>query len=555
MIRSAAIVLGLGCALHAADAATAPPAQPPAAAPAAPAKPAERLPMPPADAITAAAKELRSILKDDFAARDPAARAGLVQKLIELGAKGQPAARCAALREAEDLAAKLGDSAGAETAAGALAATFAIEPADERLRALAACAAGAATTESLAVLLETLLGMSETAVDADDYPLAERAAQAADTAAKRLRDTSATARTRAQLARVRGLGDEWRKVGSASDLLGQPDPAGTGRLGRFQCLAKGAWDKGLPNLAKGDDAALAAAAQAELAAKDPGPLAAAAVGWTDLAAKQPREARDAMLLHAAGLLRSAIPGLDVLERARSEKRLAEIDRQLGSAARRTSLPPGAVLYLSCERDTISAAGGKPVVQDISGGGINGALLGAKPVSGPWGGALEFAGDQSVDCGNPPSLRITGSLTVAMWLRPTALGDARRNPFHKSYGSECTVTIERSGHMNFYWGVSGKDEEGHYQALLSDFPLEANTWIHVAYVRDFAAKTVTWFRNGKRANSVPAAYPAAKSSDQPLIIGRGYAGGFIGMIDEFGVWPRALRDQEIAALHAATATGR
>ena len=107
-------------------------------------------------------------------------------------------------------------------------------------------------------------------------------------------------------------------------------------------------------------------------------------------------------------------------------------------------------------------------------------------------------------------------------------------------------------MNYYYGGT----TGSYVGVGMNIAVTPKTWVHLAVVRDFTAKTVTWYRNGKPINTVATAYPVAAASNQPLLIGTGYTGnGFIGQLDDVAVWPRALSAQEIAALHSATASGR
>jgi hypothetical protein len=108
-------------------------------------------------------------------------------------------------------------------------------------------------------------------------------------------------------------------------------------------------------------------------------------------------------------------------------------------------------------------------------------------------------------------------------------------------------------MSYYYGAQST---GPYVGVGMNIVLTPKTWIHLAVVRDFTSKTVTWYRNGKAINTVATAYPTASISNQPLLIGNGYTGnGFIGQLDDVAVWPRALSAQEVLGLYSATATGR
>jgi hypothetical protein len=139
----------------------------------------------------------------------------------------------------------------------------------------------------------------------------------------------------------------------------------------------------------------------------------------------------------------------------------------------------------------------------------------------------------------------------MWTKAL---DLRRNPYNKSYGAEGTITLEPDGTLNFYYGPTGSNAQPYTSAAMN-IAVTAKTWIHLAVVRDFTAKTVTWYRNGKPTTPVPLPYPTGSTSSLPLIIGNGYTNPFIGQLDDVGVWPRALSPQEIASLYNATAAGR
>ena len=64
-------------------------------------------------------------------------------------------------------------------------------------------------------------------------------------------------------------------------------------------------------------------------------------------------------------------------------------------------------------------------EDSSGNNNHGTLSGDPQwVVGKIGGALEFDGvDDHVDCGNDPSLDITGPVTIAAWVYPTGSGSS------------------------------------------------------------------------------------------------------------------------------------
>jgi hypothetical protein len=102
------------------------------------------------------------------------------------------------------------------------------------------------------------------------------------------------------------------------------DPATNAVVGGYLCFARGQWERGLPFLAKGQDAAIKTLAAAELR-KAEGAEATAGIadGWWDAGAKMAGAKRTKTLQHAAALYRSALADLSGLRRLTIEKRIAE----------------------------------------------------------------------------------------------------------------------------------------------------------------------------------------------------------------------------------------
>jgi hypothetical protein len=558
LVRSATVILSaLLVELSAADA-------PPRSVPAptttpAPASPAAQ---PIADVPEEAeqeriAKELRALYKAEYASRKSEERQLFARKLLDQGqGPGDPASRFVMLRESADLSARVGEVELAMSAVDALLAGFRLDPDPERLRSLAALVPNLTSAVQASLALGRAASLCDAAVQRDDYATAAKAVAVVEQVARRARDPGMLAQAKAQSELVKTLSEAWSGLGEIEDPLGGISPSAHARLGRFYALVKGDWAAAIPHLTAGDDA-LRAVAIAETAATTPATQLAAAEAWFDLSAKERSTAKQQMQLHSVSLYRQALDGLGGLDRARADKRLAELDRLLAGVLRGNARrPPGATLYFSFERDTLALESGKPIVLDASGHGFKGRITGAKPVTGAFGTAFEFGPETgSIDCGNPKELAFIGSLTIAMWLKPTALVQ-RRNPFYKSYGSEGAITLELNGVLTYFYGAMGADADP-YQGFVSANPLPLNAWTHVVLVRDLGpAKQLSWHFNGKRVNAAAAAYPTAKASVKPLVLGNGYTGfPYLGLIDEVGFWPRALDEDEIKQLCESTSAGR
>lgn len=539
-----------------------PPVARPAAVPAAPvARPAPpaRLPLPQADAIDAAQKAVRESFKDDYTrTRKAEDRLPLARKLLDQAVTmvGNDTERLAMLREAAELAARAGDTAVALEAFDEQVARFVMPQADERLRILMLAVVKPVSIESALAAGEALCALADDGIADDNYPFAQRAAKEADVFSRRLKDPVFSARTKSLVERAKQLGDEYDKLGEISDLLGNTTPDAHHRYGRFLCFLKGDWSRGLTHLAAGDDAALKAIAESELAAGGDDAAADAptrvADGWYDIGQKQRAAIKEEIQSHALAWYRRALTTAQGLTKVRLDKRIEELERTLASTSgRRVRYPTGANLLLTFERETLAAQDGRLTqVHDTSGHNLRATANGPLAVeSGAYGMALKCDGKSWLTVANTKDLQITGSQTIAFWMRPEALG-IRRNPFNKNYSGEGTMTLEIDGSLNYFYGI-----EGDYMGFALAGAGVLKKWSHVVLVRDLAVRRLTWFKDGKKVVERAAQYAVAASTSNDLLLGSGYTNPFIGQLDDIGVWPRALTEAEIHQLYEATSSGR
>ncbi|MBC8875075.1 MAG: LamG domain-containing protein, partial [Planctomycetes bacterium] len=193
----------------------------------------------------------------------------------------------------------------------------------------------------------------------------------------------------------------------------------------------------------------------------------------------------------------------------------------------------------------------------SAGQNHGALKGGATFApGKFGQAFKLDGkDDYVDFGNPKALQITGSLTIAMWVRPDQLGVVRQNLLHKAYGGEGDVTLELNGQVVYHYGSAGANkkpycflvtggragENGRVAGLdignrdrgppVGQTKLKAGQWTHLVVVRDMKAKKLAWYVNGARVVQVQFLGPAlAKASPLALYVGKGHEKNYAGLID-------------------------
>ncbi len=218
----------------------------------------------------------------------------------------------------------------------------------------------------------------------------------------------------------------------------------------------------------------------------------------------------------------------------------------------------------------SATGG--IVSDLSGTtpANNGALNGgasidttnkaAVPSGNPGSLGLAANGD-TVSVPDTPSLSLTGSISVAAWVRPTVapVVPPATGPQHG--------IIEKwdAGALNGYMfrlspknelkftvcGPSTNTEAGSYPRQVP-----TNVWTHVAGVYDAAAGSIKIYKSDDDATDLGAPDPSMVSGGVPppgdgtsyVSIGDGLgAHNFIGNMDEVRIYSKALTQNEIAVL--------
>ena len=209
-------------------------------------------------------------------------------------------------------------------------------------------------------------------------------------------------------------------------------------------------------------------------------------------------------------------------------------------------------------------------------GANDAILenGAAFAPGLVGQAFSFDGqDDMVVVPDSPSLR-PSEVTVSAWVKFSSLeGQTYRAPRGKAYivfkrnsrlpsFDAYSLTQDRvgDGDHRFFFGVNSAD--GSWAGAVSTIKATVGTWIHVAGTYD--GKTARLYVHGFLQDEVFHGFPLDHSS-QPLVIGRSGQDGepgeanhdaaFAGLIDEVGIYNRALNSVEIRAIAQAGSFGK
>jgi len=173
------------------------------------------------------------------------------------------------------------------------------------------------------------------AVVVDDYQVALRVLeQVALPAARRTGDRRLATEMNKSRADIRRRKDEFDQIAQALAALKDDPESGEANLvvGRWYCLEKGDWEKGIPYLAKASDASLAGPADRDLAGpKEATSQAALADEWWKLSEDKGRKKDEAGHLRARALhwYRLALPGLSGLLKIKVQRQIEEAGEVVG----------------------------------------------------------------------------------------------------------------------------------------------------------------------------------------------------------------------------------
>lgn len=186
--------------------------------------------------------------------------------------------------------------------------------------------------------------------------------------------------------------------------------------------------------------------------------------------------------------------------------------------------------------------------DESWNGNNGVVSGATLTSDRFGEsdrAFYFNGSSYIDCGSHSSTKITGSLTISAWIRPTEMS------------GDNSIIVNREG--EYEWGINNN---AIWYALATEYPgwiasnpvgnLETAQWFHVALHYDSTAKQVTIYKDGISLghDSAYGQIGDVHGELNNLIIGfrQWGIGYFKGDIDDIRIYNRAISQSEIDSLY-------
>ncbi|NQU20763.1 MAG: hypothetical protein HQ567_05720 [Candidatus Nealsonbacteria bacterium] len=292
-----------------------------------------RKPVPEKALLVKAGKAIREeIFKEDYAATDSASRAKLVDKLLAEG--GEPQENdvmvFALLRLAHFEAGKLGLAGKAMAATDELGRRFELDVLDEKVETLekiSTLPASAPVARRQALVRDTLAVVSE-AEAADDFDAANRLIVLAEKVVTKARDGVLTKQVKKRAEQVAESKAKYQLVEAALEVLKTKadDPTANETAGRYYCLTKGDWDKGLPMLALAADETLGKLAQADQGNPETTPLLQAlGDDWWEAAASQKYNADEQQFMkqRAAGWYKMIVDELSGVIQSQVRRRMAE----------------------------------------------------------------------------------------------------------------------------------------------------------------------------------------------------------------------------------------
>jgi hypothetical protein len=179
-------------------------------------------------------------------------------------------------------------------------------------------------------------------------------------------------------------------------------------------------------------------------------------------------------------------------------------------------------------------GSGSVAVDWSGHDNYGSLIGEPQwVVGQDGGALEFDGSNSVDCGNSDNLQITDSITITCWVNPAMLSG-----WHGLAGLNGSYSFKHLDNHLVFTTPGILDHLG-YNAIL-----EVGVWQHVAVT--FQPNQVggaVFYINGVQADRVDSS--DFNTGSGPFLIGNNqWNEHYTGLIDDVRIYNKILTAAEI-----------
>ena len=137
---------------------------------------------------------------------------------------------------------------------------------------------------------------------------------------------------------------------------------------------------------------------------------------------------------------------------------------------------------------------------------------------------------------------TGDFSVSIWVKKasTSSGVAMMSG---TTAAGNFIWLVQGGASNMTFGTNKQQQAWFYVST----PFSVNVWTH--YVGTYSGQVMRFYKNGVLVGTLNYTHTGTTQANLPLYVGRGVSGTYFnGVLDDIGVWSRALSDAEIGALY-------
>lgn len=286
-----------------------------------------RLPVPSPQEQDQARSLIEGLYKSEWQkARTSQQKGELANQFIEKSTQESvPANRYALLTIAERMSSQIGDVETAFKAVEQLSEHFDINHHRAKVDAFIQSAEHASTTDQRRAVANLAPQLMEECVAQDDFDTASQLYKLAVAAARGARERKLAKQLSVRQAEIKEIANEFAGIKAHRDSLEKDpaDPDANFALGRFYCLMKGDWDKGLPFLAIGSDTELKKLAWLELSSPAvPSKQIALAEGWQKVVDGHKGVVLSSIQQRAIHWLELALPNVSGLQSDKVKSQLA-----------------------------------------------------------------------------------------------------------------------------------------------------------------------------------------------------------------------------------------
>ncbi|MDP6554792.1 MAG: hypothetical protein QGG71_09005 [Pirellulaceae bacterium] len=431
-----------------------------------------RLPVPDKADLAAAKALVKELYQPEYEQAETLEQKAAVARKLLVAAQdpGNDAnGRYAMLGVARIMAVQAGDADTAMRAIDILDRHFEVDALVLKQAALQAWAKMPMAKERRAELAKRIPPIAEEAVQQERYDIASSLLQLARDTARRAGTVPLAKEMATRLKEIDGIAIKFAGVQKALEVLAvdSSDEEANNVVGRYYCLERGDWNRGLPLLARSGKARLQAFAERDLSGANPG---AEQLGlgdmWWELAQQEEPGVAVQLLVRAHHWYAIAAPNLSGLAKTKCEKRLAEATVAMGGVK-----------------------GGRTTSNANSGTG------------------LEFDGTAWIET----DLKYDGKtpLTIETWITPTA--DRLQSIVANCHGVGLSLQVGEDGK----WGFFVRDNKT-YQGADSNDKVRLGQRVHIVGV--FDGRIVRLFVNGRLQDAVGTMTSAHKVANFRFMIG-------------------------------------